>query len=153
MTVTVGEPMPDFTLPVYGGGAFKLSDYEGKNVLLMFPRGWVVNGWCAYCPYQYLELEKMQMESNVMGKNNLQIAFVMPYSSEKITDWMENFPDALAQVEKIKKPDATVAPGSIQMEYSNWVAEKFPIVFDVKKEDRIQQFQCWSMQIAHFQGG
>jgi len=135
MTVTVGEPMPDFTLPVYGGGSFKLSDYKGKNVLLMFPRGWVVNGWCAYCPYQYLELEKMQMESNVMGKNNLQIAFVMPYSSEKIKDWMENFPDALAQVEKIKKPDATVAPGSIQMEYSNWVAEKFPIVFDVDKED------------------
>jgi hypothetical protein len=32
----VGMPMPDFTLPVYGGGTFTLSEHKGKNVLLIF---------------------------------------------------------------------------------------------------------------------
>jgi peroxiredoxin len=135
MTVIAGDPMPDFTLPVYGGGTFNVSDYRGKNVMLIFPRGWTGNNWCSYCPYQYLELEKLENESKIMAKNNLEIAFVMPYSSERIKDWMEKFPDALQVVEGIKNPQNPPAAGSIQAGYAEWVRQKFPLVFDVKKDD------------------
>jgi peroxiredoxin len=135
MTVIAGDPMPDFTLPVYGGGTFKLSDYSGKNVLFIFPRGWTGNNWCSYCPYQYLELEKLEKESGIMAKNNLRVFYVMPYSSERIKDWMEKFPDALQVVEGIKNPKTPPAAGTIQAEYAEWVKTKFPLVFDVKKDD------------------
>jgi peroxiredoxin len=136
MTVTAGEPMPDFTLPVYGGGEFNLSAYKGKNVLLIFPRGWTGNQWCSYCPYQYLELEQLEKKSGIMAKNDLQIAFVMPYSIDKIKDWMEKFPEALQTVEKIKNPQPQQPAGSIQAAYSEWARGNFPIIFDVKKEDQ-----------------
>ncbi len=135
MTVTAGEVMPDFTLPVYGGGDFNLESYRGKNILLIFPRGWTGNAWCSYCPYQYLELEQLEKKSGIMAKNNLEIAFVMPYSSERIKDWMEKFPDALQTIETIKNPQPQPAAGSIQAEYADWAKRNFPIIFDVKKED------------------
>jgi len=135
MTVIAGEPVPDFTLPVHEGGAFNLSDYRGKNVMLIFPRGWTGNGWCAYCPYQYLELEQLEEKSGIMAKNNLQIAFIMPYSSERIKDWLEKFPENLQTVETIKNPNPQPAAGSIQAEYADWAKGHFPIIFDVKKDD------------------
>jgi peroxiredoxin len=135
MTVTAGQVMPDFTLPVYGGGEFNLAAFRGKNVLLIFPRGWARNQWCAYCAYQYLELEQLEKKSGIMSKNNLEVAFVMPYSSERIKDWQEKFPDAMKIVETVKNPQPEPAPGSIQADYASWARGNFPIVFDVKKDD------------------
>ena len=135
LTVIAGEPMPDFTLPVFSGGEFSLSKFRGKNILLMFPRGWLGNSWCAYCPYQYLELEQLEKKSKIKFSNNLEIAFVLPYSGDRIKDWMEKFPDALAAVENNKNPQPAPVPGSIQADYSEWVKKNFPIRFDVKKDD------------------
>jgi len=43
----VGQPMADFTLPVYQGGALTLSSLRGHNVLILFPRGYAAeNYWC-----------------------------------------------------------------------------------------------------------
>ncbi len=136
MTVIAGNPMPDFTLPVYGGGQYSLSKYLGKNVLLMFPRGWVGNSWCAYCPYQYLELEQLETDSAIQEKNNLNIAFVLPYSSEKIKDWMDKFPEALQSIENNKHPQPPPAPGSVQADYSVWVQKNFPKTFDIKQDSK-----------------
>jgi len=36
MTVTVGKPAPDFTLPTDGGGKMSLKGLRGKNVVLYF---------------------------------------------------------------------------------------------------------------------
>jgi peroxiredoxin len=135
MTATAGDPMSDFTLPVYGGGSFTLSEHKGRNVLLIFPRGWAGNNWCSYCPYQYLELEKLEKESRIMARYNLDIVYVMPYSSDRIRDWMEKFPDALEVVEGLKNPKTPFPAGSIQADYTDWVKAKFPIDFDVKKDD------------------
>lgn len=135
LTVTAGNPMPDFTLPVYGGGEFTLSKYRGKNVLLVFPRGWLGAAWCPYCPYQYLELEQLEKTSGIKAKNNLEIAFVLPYASDRIADWLEKFPDALQTVEKFKNPQPPPAPGSLQADYAAWVRQNFPLTFDVKKDD------------------
>jgi hypothetical protein len=135
MTVTPGDPMPDFTLPVYSGGEFTLSKYRGKNVLLMFPRGWVGATWCTYCPYQYLELEKRMKESDLRAKYNLEIAFVLPYGTDRVKDWLEKFPDAITALENIKNPQPKPAAGTIQADYAAWARKAFPIKFGVKKDD------------------
>jgi len=96
------EPMPDFTLPVYGGSEFTLSKMKGKNVLILFPRGWLGTVWCPYCPYHYLELAEMERIDKIKEKYNLEIVFVMPYSEERITDWFDKMPDALATIEQLK---------------------------------------------------
>jgi thiol-disulfide isomerase/thioredoxin len=127
--------MPDFSLSIYGGGEFDLSKYRGKNVLLIFPRGWLGNSWCSYCPYQYLELEQLEKTSRIKSKNNLEIAFVLPYGGEKIKDWLEKFPEAMKTIENIKNPSQPPAAGTIQAEYSAWVKKAFPIKFETKKDD------------------
>ena len=159
MTPTVGNPMPDFTLPIYGGGEFKLSKYRGKNILLMFPRGWLGTIWCPYCPYQYLELENLEKSSNIKATNNLEIAFVMPYASERIKDWMEKFSNALQTVENIKNPQPQLAPGSLQSDYAEWARKNFPLKFDVKKDDShtvipvlIDEARILSRQLKIFTG-
>ena len=38
-TVPVGSPAPDFTLTAIDGQEVRLSDYRGRNVVLVFLRG------------------------------------------------------------------------------------------------------------------
>lgn len=129
----IGEPMPDFKLPIFGGGEFRLSVHRGKNVLLLFPRGWVGNSWCAYCPYQYLELAEMEKRSAIREQYNLEIVFALPYSAEKVADWFDKFPNAVEAVEGNKSPSATA--GRTQKEYSEWVKKHFQGKYDVNKEE------------------
>jgi peroxiredoxin len=135
MTVTAGEKMPDFTLPIYGGGEFTLSKYRGKNVLLMFPRGWANTQWCTYCPYQYLELEQRLRESDIGKRYNLEVAFILPYGIDRVKDWVEKFPEAMANVETIKNPQPAPAAGTLQAAYTAWARKACPIKFSVKKDD------------------
>jgi len=53
---TVGQPMPDFSLPAYQGGEVTLSSLKGKNVLLIFPRGFAREArWCHIDNYRYAD--------------------------------------------------------------------------------------------------
>ncbi len=41
MTLSLGQPAPDFSLPSHTGAKVKLSDCRGKNVVLaFFPLAW-----------------------------------------------------------------------------------------------------------------
>jgi hypothetical protein len=75
------------------------------------------------------------MQEYIMSKYNVQIAFVMPYSMEKIKGWMADFPVALAAIERNKDPQPVPAAGSLQAAYAEWVQEHFPLTFEVKAED------------------
>lgn len=103
--VSVLQPMPDFTLPVYQGGEVGLSELKGKNVLLIFPRGLAgKDHWCHVCNYHYAELADLEIDRNIREKYNLEILFVLPYSSAMVQEWVDKFADQMADIENWKNP-------------------------------------------------
>ncbi len=103
--VTVGQRMPDFTLPVYQGGELTLSSLEGKNVLLVFPRGFAREDyWCTICNYKYAELVDLERKEHIRKKYNTEILYVLPYSKEVIKQWLESHPSQLAKIQEWKNP-------------------------------------------------
>jgi peroxiredoxin len=103
--VSLLQPMPDFTLPVYQGGEITLSHLRGKNVLLIFPRGLAgENHWCHVCNYQYAELAELETSQKIREKNDLEILFVLPYSRQMVKDWVDRFSDQIADIENWKHP-------------------------------------------------
>jgi peroxiredoxin len=103
--VSVLQPMPDFTLPVYQGGEISISQLKGKNILLIFPRGLAgKDHWCHVCNYQYAELADLETSQNIREKYNLEILFILPYSKEMVQDWVDKFPDQMADIENWKNP-------------------------------------------------
>ena len=66
--VSVGSPMPDFTLPAFQGGEITLSELRGKNVMIVFPRGLSrPESWCHICPYQHAELVEYEAQTGWQG--------------------------------------------------------------------------------------
>ncbi len=120
--VTVGSPMPDFTLPVFQGGEVTLSDLRGRNVMIVFPRGLSrPDSWCHVCPYQHSELAAYEAETGFRERANLEILFVLPYSHEKIGEWIEAYPQLLNDIEEWKNPPDPAAlddAGRARMERS-----------------------------------
>jgi peroxiredoxin len=103
--VSVGGPMPAFTLPAYQGGSVSLAALKGKTVILIFPRGYSGPGsWCHVCNYQYSELVEFDARQQFRKKANVEILFVLPYAKEAIDDWMDKYPQQLADLEGWKNP-------------------------------------------------
>jgi peroxiredoxin len=103
--VSILQPMPDFTLPAYQGGEMGISQLKGKNLLLIFPRGLAgENHWCHVCNYQYAELAELESDQNIREKHNLEILFVLPYSKEMVQEWVDKFPQQMADIENWKNP-------------------------------------------------
>jgi peroxiredoxin len=101
----VGQPMPDFTLPVYQGGSLTLSSLRGKNVLILFPRGYAAeNYWCTICNYRYVELAELEKAQKIQQKYNVEIIVVFPYARDIVTAWLEALPGQLETVRTTKNP-------------------------------------------------
>jgi peroxiredoxin len=97
--------MPDFTLPAYQGGSVTLSQLKGKTVILIFPRGYAAPGaWCHVCNYQYSELVDYDARQQFRKKANVEILFVLPYAKEALDDWIDKYPQQLADLEAWKDP-------------------------------------------------
>jgi peroxiredoxin len=132
--VTVGSPMPHFTLPVFQGGELALSEIKGKNILLIFPRGRSREGaWCHICNYQYAELAELEAKNQIREKYNVEILFVLPYGQKFITEWIDKFFDQLQDLEKGKNPpdqDKLDERGRRRMEFYRRI---FPKSFPYKE--------------------
>ena len=101
----VGQPMADFTLPVYQGGSLTLSSLRGKNVLILFPRGWAAeNYWCTICNYRYVELAELEKAKKIQEKYNVEILVVFPYPRDVVKAWLEALPAQLETVRATKNP-------------------------------------------------
>ena len=104
--VTLEQAMPEFTLPQFQGGELSLSQLKGKNVMILFPRGLAgEDHWCHICNYQYAELLELEEEKQIRKTYNLEILYVLPYSTELVTDWIDTFPEQMADIENWKNPE------------------------------------------------
>ena len=130
----VESPMPNFSLPVFQGGKLSLSEFKGKNILLIFPRGHSrENAWCHICNYQYAELAELEAKLKIREKYNVEILFVLPYGKETVTEWVEKFYDQLQDLEKFKNPpdqDKLDERGKRRMEFYRRI---FPKSFSFKE--------------------
>jgi peroxiredoxin len=147
--VTVGSPMPDFTLPVFQGGEVTLSKLRGKNVMIVFPRGLSRPGsWCHICPYQHAELVEYEAQTGFRARANLEILWVMPYSREMVAKWLDDYPQLLQDNENGKNPPNAAAldsAGRTRMERARRIYPKtfratkgqvptpFPILVDADR--------------------
>lgn len=132
--VTVQKPMPDFNLPAYKGGEISLSNLKGKNIILIFPRGLAAEDhWCHVCPYQYVELVEFDKKRGLREKYNAEILFVLPYSKNKVSEWVNNFPDLLADIEGWKHPEHPEKLDEQGRQRREMAQKYFPKDFSYKK--------------------
>ena len=89
-----GKAAPDFTLTDITGKEHKLSDYRGRNVMLVF---WAT--WCGPCKVEVPHLIALQ---NVLGKDKLVILAISYTSPVNTTKMVKDF------VEQNKRINYTV---------------------------------------------
>ncbi len=131
--VTVGQPMPDFTLPTYQGKDITISELKGKNIMLIFPRGkFQPDVWCRMCAYQYADLVDIEKDKQIRKKHNLEILFVLPYSKEMVEDWVEKFPKKFAEIEAWKNPPNADKVTGGRKEWMEETRRVFPKKFEGK---------------------
>ena len=99
------EPMPDFTLPTFQGGSVTLSSLKGKNVLIVFPRGFAAEGrWCTICNYKYADLIDIEKAEQLRKRFDLEILYVFPYGKETVRQWLDALPEQLDKIKTWKNP-------------------------------------------------
>ena len=104
----VDHPVSDFSLIDQNGERVVFSELQGKNVMLIFPRGMVSDDhWCQICHYQYAELVDLEKTLSIREKYNLEVLFVLPYSRDSVAAWVEMFPQQLKIIHDWKNPDTT----------------------------------------------
>ncbi|MCX8160688.1 MAG: peroxiredoxin family protein [Candidatus Saccharicenans sp.] len=100
------QPMPDFALRSYQGPEVRISSLKGKNVMLIFPRGYAApDRWCTICNYKYVELTELEKARQIRKKYNLEIIFVLPYPQDTVKLWLESLPEQMAKVKNWKYPE------------------------------------------------
>lgn len=100
------QPMPDFALPSYQGPEVRLSNLKGKNVMLIFPRGYAgPDRWCTICNYKYVELVELEKARQIRKKYNLEILVVLPYPRETVKVWLEILPEQMLKIKNWKYPE------------------------------------------------
>lgn len=131
----VGWPMPDFELLSHQGEEVSISQFRGKNILLLFPRGRYENQWCRFCHYQYAELVELDKKYNIREKYDLEILQVMPYSQEEVADWVKDFKKNLGEIEAWKNPPNPdrLSPG--RKDWMNTARKTWPKKFDYSSGD------------------
>ncbi len=103
--VIVGQPMPDFTLPAFQGGTVTLSALKGKNVMIIFPRGYAAeNHWCTICNYEYAKLVELEKTRPFRQKYNVEVLIVLPYGPDVVRAWVEAMPEQLDTIKERKYP-------------------------------------------------
>lgn len=78
-----GKSAPDFTLTDINGKQHKLSDYRGKNVMLIF---WAT--WCGPCRMEIPELIQLR---NTVSKDKLAMLAISYISPRNTTEMVKNF--------------------------------------------------------------
>lgn len=137
----IGEQLKDFTLPVYNGGEFQLANEKGKNVLLVFPRGYYDKDvWCDICAYEYLDLVDEFYNKELAKKYNLDVVFILPYDENTIEKWMMDMPEVYESLEAGKHNPDTLT-NERAMTWVHFANKHYPKTFSIKKGETPQPFR------------
>ena len=132
--VTVGQPMPDFTLPTYQGGNVTLSALKGKNVMIIFSRGYAAEGyWCTICNYKYAELIELERTREIRKKYNVEILIVLPYGPDVVKAWIDVLPEQLDKIRDRKHPADPAKLDEKGKQTMERYSRLFPLDLSVKK--------------------
>jgi len=132
--VTVGQPMPDFTLPTYQGGTVTLSALRGKNVMIIFPRGYAAEGyWCTICNYKYAELLELERTQEIRKNYNVEVLVVLPYGPDAVKAWVDVLPEQLDKIKERKHPADPAKLDDKGKQTMERYSRLFPLDLSVKK--------------------
>jgi peroxiredoxin len=88
--LSIGDVAPDFTLPRIGGGLVKLSDYRGKQpVVVAFTRIFTEKLFCPFCYPHIQDLKQRYQEIRDRGAELLMISSTDPVQSEQVVSDLE----------------------------------------------------------------
>lgn len=132
----LGQPMPNFTLPSLQGGEAMLSKLKGKNVMIIFSRGYArENYWCTICNYKYAELVELEKTQGIRKKYDTEILFVFPYDRDTVKAWLDDLPDQLAKIRDVKNPpDPSSLDDAAKRRMEGW-RRLFPKDFSMPKDN------------------
>ena len=134
--VTVGQAMPDFTLPAYQGGAVTLSSLKGKNVMIVFPRGYAAeNYWCTICSYKYAELVELERTQQIQKKYNVEVLIVLPYGPDVVKAWVNVLPEQMDMIKERKYPADPAKLDEKGKKTMERYRQLFPLDLSVKRDD------------------
>jgi peroxiredoxin len=137
----LGEPLKDFSLPVYNGGEFQLSAEKGKNILLVFPRGYYDKDvWCDICAYEYLDLVDVFHNKKLAEKYNLDLVFILPYADSTIEKWLMDMPEVYESLEAGKHNPDTLT-NERAMTWVHFANKHYPKTFTIQKRETPQPFK------------
>jgi len=140
----LGEPLKDFSLPAFNGGEFRLSDEKGKNILLVFPRGYYDKDfWCDICAYEYFDLVDEFYNQRLAEKYNLDLVFILPYDINTIQKWLNDLPEVYAGLEAGKHLADTLT-NEKAMTWVHFANKHYPKTFTIKKGETPQPFKILS---------
>ncbi len=121
-----GKLAPDFTLTDITGKNHKLSDYRGKNVLLVF---WAT--WCPPCQMMVPHLIKLR---NTIGEDNLAMLGI-----SYITSYPPNTAEMIKKFAEIKKTNYTVFAADIRSVGAPYnTVSAFPSIVFIDTEGKIK---------------
>jgi peroxiredoxin len=137
----IEQPMADFTLPAYQGGTVSLSQFKGKNVMIIFPRGWAApDYWCTICNYRYVELAELEKAQQIQKKYNVQVLVIFPYPRETVQAWLEALPKQLESIKAAKYPaDPAKLDEAGKRKMVRWT-QFFPKDFSLNKGEILDPF-------------
>ena len=140
----LGEPLKDFSLPAFNGGEFKLSDEKGKNILLVFPRGYYDKDfWCDICAYEYFDLVDEFYNQRLAEKYNLDLVFILPYDMNTIQKWLDDLPEVYAGLEAGKHLADTLT-NEKSMTWVHFANKHYQKTFNMKEGETPQPFRILS---------
>jgi len=137
----IGEPLKDFSLAIYQGGEFQLSTEKGKNVLLVFPRGYYDKDiWCDICAYEYLDLVDEFHNNKLTEKYNLDLVIILPYDKSTIEKWLIDLPEVYASLEAGKHLADTLTNDKA-MTWVHFANKHYPKTFALLNEETPKPFK------------
>jgi len=120
-----GRTAPDFTLTDLAGKKHKLSDYRGKDVMLVF--------WAAWCGPCVMEVPHLTALQNIVGKDDLAILAISYLSPRNTTEMVRRF---VRQNDRISYTVFSVSPDSMPEPFDGIVY--IPCSFFVQPDGKIK---------------